>query len=82
VDATQAERWIRAVKEHAQYFDISKRYEKIKQIGAGKFSTVHLVRAVEGRLLEDDTGDELLAMKQLDKKKLTRKEREFLRDEI
>jgi hypothetical protein len=43
---------------------------------------VHLVRAVEGRLLEDDTGDELLAMKQLDKKKLTRKEREFLRDEI
>jgi hypothetical protein len=75
----QHEKWIRAVKQHAAFYDIPKRYEKIRQIGQGKFSTVHLVRSVEGDLGD---ADDLLAMKQLDKKQLTRKEREFLRDEI
>lgn len=75
-DNEVAERWLRAVQEHAQYFDMSKRYERIRQLGKGKFSTVYLCRAQEG------AEDELVAMKLLDKKQLTRKEREFLRDEI
>ncbi len=60
-----AEKWIRAVKQHASFYDIPKRYEKIRQIGQGKFSTVHLVRSIEGHLGD---AEDLLAMKQLDKK--------------
>lgn len=80
-DSQTAENWIRAIREHAQYFDVAKRYERIRMLGKGKFSTVYLCRTQDEQL-DDTNGDDLVAMKLLDKKQLTRKEREFLRDEI
>lgn len=43
-------------------------------LGKGKFSTVYLCKCLEN--------DEYAAMKMIDKKHLTMKERDFLRDEI
>jgi serine/threonine protein kinase len=79
-DNAVADKWIKAIQEHAFYFDVTKRYERIRTLGKGKFSTVYLSRCLDGQVGDDN--DELLAMKLLDKKALTPKEREFLRDEI
>ena len=78
-DNEQSERWLRSLKEHAQYFDVNKRYDRIRMLGKGKFSTVYLCRTQDG---SSEDPDDLVAMKLIDKKQLTRKEREFLRDEI
>lgn len=53
---------------------MTKKYERLKQLGKGKFSTVYLCRSQET--------DELVAMKLIDKKQLTSREKEFLREEI
>ena len=44
-DNEVAEKWIRAIKEHAQFFDVNKRYERIRLLGKGKFSNVYLCRS-------------------------------------
>lgn len=62
------------VSLQACYFDISKKYERLHQLGKGKFSTVYKCRSQQT--------DEFLAQKVIDKKQLTSKEREFLREEI
>lgn len=80
-DKDIADKWINAIKKHAQNFDITKKYERMQQLGKGKFSTVYFARS----LMDNDgdyDDDEVLAMKLIDKQHLTRKEREFLRDEI
>lgn len=77
-DNAVAEKWIRAILEHASYYDVKSKYSQGKVLGQGKFSTVYMATA-----LEMSSGDDVpLAMKILDKKQLTPKEREFLRDEI
>ena len=43
-ESSEAEKWIKAVKEHAQYYDVTKKYERIRMLGKGKFSTVYLCR--------------------------------------
>jgi serine/threonine protein kinase len=63
------------VRLHAQYFEAEARYKRTVELGKGKFSTVYLAQSQE-------MGEEDLAMKLIDKKSLTRKERDFLRDEI
>ena len=77
-DNELADKWIKAIKEQADYYDVSKRYERIKMLGKGKFSTVYLCRANDNEEGEDD----MVAMKLIDKQQLTRQERDFLRDEI
>ena len=44
-DSELADKWIRLVKEQAQYYDVTKRYETIRTLGKGKFSSVYLCRA-------------------------------------
>lgn len=73
-DSKMADKWIQYVKHQASYFDVSKRYERLHMLGKGKFSTVYLCRSQDS--------DENLAQKLIDKKKLTTREREFLREEI
>ena len=53
---------------------MSSKYEKLNLLGRGKFSFVHLARNLKT--------DELVAMKIIDKKYLSVKERDFLREEI
>ena len=65
--------------EHAACYDVTKKYERLNMLGKGKFSTVYLCHPQE---ISDKGNDEMLAMKFIDKQQLTRKEREFLRDEI
>ena len=43
----EVQRWITVMRQEAQYFDIGSKYEKLKQIGQGKFSIVYLVRNKE-----------------------------------
>lgn len=78
-DNSVAEKWIRAILEHAAYFDVKTKYQIGRLLGKGKFSNVYMATALEVQSSEDDAP---LAMKILDKKALTPKEREFLRDEI
>jgi serine/threonine protein kinase len=78
-DSEVAERWMRAIKEHSQYVEFKEKYDKDKVLGKGKFSTVYLCTPKEAPAGDEDHH---LAMKQIEKKSLTRKEREFLRDEI
>lgn len=72
------EKWLKQLRLHAQFFDISKKYERLNMLGRGKFSTVYLCQSQDMSPGEE----EFLAMKLIDKKSLSRKEREFLRDEI
>lgn len=69
-DSSIAEKWIRAVQDHAHFFDVTKKYERIRMLGKGKFSTVYLCRSLEGTVSADDlnSNEEFLAMKLLDKK--------------
>lgn len=73
-DAKYLDKWIEEVKSQAFYYEVNKRYEKISTLGKGKFSTVYLCRSQES--------DEYVAMKLIDKKQLSVREREFLIDEI
>ena len=65
--------------EHAACYDVTKKYERLNMLGQGKFSTVYLCHHQE---ITASGSDEMLAMKYIEKQSLTRKEREFLRDEI
>ena len=58
-DNDMAEKWIKALSEHAEFHEINKKYEKKQQIGRGKFSNVFISRCLE-------TDDEV-AMKVIDK---------------
>jgi serine/threonine protein kinase len=69
-----AEKWITAIKDQSQFFDVTKKYERLNLLGKGKFSTVYLCRSYET--------DEVVAMKHIDKKQLTPREKDFLREEI
>lgn len=60
------------MREEAEVADINIKYEKINQIGSGKYSTVFLCR------LNNDESDDYFAMKIIDKNTLTKKERLFL----
>jgi serine/threonine protein kinase len=73
-DARYMDKWLNAIQHEAEYIDVTKKYQKIQELGKGKFSTVHLC-------LCQDSGD-YVAMKLIDKKQLTSREREFLKDEI
>ena len=73
-----AEKWMKNVMEHAACYDVNKKYERLNMLGKGKFSTVYLCHPQD----VSAKGDEMLAMKFIEKPSLTRKEREFLRDEI
>ena len=59
----------------AKCFDMNKKYDKMNMIGKGKFSTVYLCKSLTNE-------GEYVAMKQIDKKHLTPRERDFLREEI
>jgi hypothetical protein len=67
------------VKVHAQYFEADAKYKRGIELGKGKFSTVYLAQKQE---MTPGDQEEDLAMKFIDKKSLSRKERDFLRDEI
>jgi len=54
------DKWINAIKHEAAYHDVTKKYDKLRVLGKGKFSTVFLCRSHED--------EELLAMKFIDKK--------------
>lgn len=70
----EADKWIAAIREEAQYYDFNQKYEKLNMIGKGKFSQVYLCKNRET--------DELVALKSIDKQSLTMKEKDFLREEI
>jgi len=74
-----SEKWMRNLMEHAACYDVTKKYERLNMLGQGKFSTVYLCHHQE---ITVSGSDEMLAMKYIEKQSLTRKEREFLRDEI
>jgi len=74
------DKWTKTVKVHAQYFEAEAKYKRGIELGKGKFSTVYLAQKQEMTTPGDQEED--LAMKFIDKKSLTRKERDFLRDEI
>ena len=69
-----ADQWVKALQDEADYHDFNKIYQRMGEIGKGKFSTVYNVRNRET--------NELFAMKYIDKNRLTMKEKEFLREEI
>jgi hypothetical protein len=41
------DRWTKAIKVHAQYFDVNKKYERMQMLGKGKFSSVYLCQLQE-----------------------------------
>ena len=70
----EADAWEKALRKEADNEDFHAIYQKMGEIGRGKFSLVYNVRHRET--------NELFAMKYIDKEKLTLKEKEFLREEI
>jgi len=46
-DSSMAEKWIRAVLEHAAYFEVKTKYSVGKPLGKGKFSTVYMATSLE-----------------------------------
>lgn len=56
-DNMMAEKWTRAVMEHAACYDVTKKYERLNMLGKGKFSTVYLCHS------QEQGNDEMLAMK-------------------
>ena len=70
----ETEYWVKELKEEAECRDFNQVYQRLNEIGKGKFSTVYNVRNRET--------SELLAMKLIDKNKLSVREKEFLREEI
>jgi len=59
-----ADKWMRAIMEHAACYDVTKKYERLNMLGKGKFSTVYLCHPQE---ISDKGNDEMLAMKFIDK---------------
>ena len=44
-DMKSADKWTDAIRAEAEYYDVTKKYEKMTTLGKGKFSTVYLCRS-------------------------------------
>lgn len=73
-DGLEADKWVKAIQEEAQFFDINEKYDRQQMLGKGKFSQVYLCKS--------RATEEFVALKQIDKNELTTKEKEFLMEEI
>ena len=66
--------WLKRLKHHCEFYDISQFYELGQRLGGGKFSDVFEARNHRTKVT--------YALKKIDKTKLNPKEKDFLRDEV
>lgn len=68
------DQWLRKLQRAAGYFSFEKKYERLNQIGRGKFSNVFKCRSRKS--------DQVFALKEITKANLDKREMTFIREEI
>ena len=66
--------WLSKLKYHCGFYSVSEFYKQTVKLGVGKFSEVFEASSKRTAVT--------YALKRIDKTKLNRREKEFLRDEI